>query len=399
MVGGHISTIATYCAVSATLTAAICCYARTFGRVMRLVDRPDGTRKLHELETPLIGGLALLIPSFGVSIVYLINVVHAPFMMVAVAAAAFTLVVGLIDDVSGLSPVWRVVAMTFVIFAAFSVEPIFVLHTLRLGIIGSSIPITLGVVAAPITALIILGFANASNMADGMNGQLLGSVIVWSLFISLHLGIDIGLPFVAIICSAIVTVVFNLRGKLFSGSSGAYAVSLFVALGAIAAYRLPSGAMPAELPILWFWLPVVDCVRLMITRLLRGKSPFAGDRSHFHHKLHDYMRMRYALVVYLVFLAAPGVVAEFSAAWGGITLLVCISSYVTFTVVRHAHLAKESVTAAASPSLSLPAAASFPVAAHAAPVMQHRRGAILTQPKPALALQDGARPTETRASA
>ena len=34
--------------------------------------------------------------------------------------------------------------------------------------------------AAPITLLMIVGFVNATNMADGMNGQFLGSVVIWA---------------------------------------------------------------------------------------------------------------------------------------------------------------------------------------------------------------------------
>ncbi|HEY0302449.1 MAG TPA: MraY family glycosyltransferase, partial [Rhizomicrobium sp.] len=331
---GDVSTIATYCVVSATLTAVISCCAQVFGRVTGLVDRPDGQRKTHEVDTPLIGGLALLVPSFAVSIVYLSLVAHAPFMVTAVAAASLMLIIGLADDLTGISPVWRLLMMMFLVFTTFSIEPIFVLHTLRLGVAGFSSAISLDPVAAPVTALVILGFINASNMADGMNGQLLGSIMIWCLFIALHLGLDTALPFIAVICSAGVTIIFNLRGRLFSGSSGAYAASLFIALGAIAAYRRGDGAVPAEMPLYWFWLPIVDCARLMVTRVLAGRSPLSGDRNHFHHMLHERGRMRYALIVYLGMLAAPGAAAEISSTLGSVVLLVCLAGYAAFVVAR-----------------------------------------------------------------
>lgn len=392
MVGGNISSIATFCVVSATLSAAICCYAKTVGNAIQLLDKPDGVRKLHKEETPLIGGLALLVPSFAVSIIYLTNIVHAPFMAVAVAAAAFTLVVGLIDDRSGLSPVWRLVALTFIVFAAFSAEPLFVLHTLRLGGFTHNIAVSLDPLAAPITAIIILGFVNATNMADGMNGQLLGSVVIWCVFISLHLGIDVGLPFIAVICSALVTITFNLRGRLFSGSSGAYAASVFVALGAIAAYRRAGGALPAEMPAFWFWLPVLDCMRLMVTRMFAGKSPLAGDRNHFHHMLHDYMRMRYALPVYLGLLAAPGAVAEINSARGSVALLICVGIYAAFIILRYVHVSRLRALVTTSPSLAMQAFDHFPV-------LRHRLGVTAPQQKTAHALQDTDRPAGSKVRA
>ena len=323
--------MATYCAVSAALSALVCSFAQIFGRAMRLIDRPDGVRKLHEVETPLIGGLALLIPSLGVSIIYLLS--HPNFMGVAVGAALLMLIVGVVDDRTGLSPVWRLLVMMFLVFTTFSIEPLFILHTLRIEALNFDFSISLDPVAAPATALVILGFINASNMADGMNGQLLGSIMIWCLLISRHLGVEVGLPFIAVVCSAVVTITFNLRGRLFSGSSGAYAASLFVALGAIAAYRQSNGAMPAEMPLCWFWLPILDCARLMISRSFAGKSPMAGDCNHFHHILHRYMRMRYALIVYLALLGAPGLIAEaFGITAGDGVLLLCLVCYAVIVV-------------------------------------------------------------------
>ncbi|MGA7676573.1 MAG: MraY family glycosyltransferase [Rhizomicrobium sp.] len=299
----------------------------------KLIDKPDRVRKLHEAETPLIGGLAVLVPSFAVSVIYLVQYAHAPFMVAAVAASAFTLIVGVIDDRWGLSPVWRIVALTFAIFAVFSAYPILMLHTLRFGYVGLT-GISLGPLAAPLTAIIILGFVNSANMADGMNGQFLGSMVIWSLFILWHLGPQIGEPFIAIICSTLVALVFNLRGRLFSGSAGAYAGSLFVAFGAIAAYRQANYAMSALLPVCWFWLPVLDCLRLMVSRVLDGKTPFAGDRNHFHHMLQDYMRVRFALPIYLTLLAAPGIAAEENRFLGVVVLLFCIGCYAAFVAFR-----------------------------------------------------------------
>lgn len=334
VLGPDVSAIATYCVVSATITAAICCFARILGTSLSLVDRPDGVRKLHANDTPLVGGIALLVPSFAVSIVYLTVMPHATFMIVALIAASLMLVVGLVDDRSGLLPVWRLLFMVFLVFAAFSAEPLFVLHVIRLKMFGFGAAIYLGPFAAIVTALFILGFVNASNMADGISGQLLGSIIIWSFFLARHLGIDTGLPFVALICSAGVTIVFNLRGQLFSGSSGAYAASLFVGLGAIAAYRKAYGAMPADLPLYWFWLPVLDCARLMVSRMLAKRSPFSGDRNHFHHVLQEYVPARYVLPIYLAMLAAPGAAAEINTALASVVLLLCVGGYTALIGAR-----------------------------------------------------------------
>lgn len=338
---GVVSTIASFCAVSATLTAAICTYAQVFGRVMHLVDEPDGVRKLHGRATPLVGGLAILLPSFAVSFFYLIEKHDVAFMPIAVVASALMLVVGVVDDRFDVSPLWRLASFLLITWGAFAARPLFVLHALHFDLPGFELNVALGVLAVPITTVTVIGFINAANMADGMNGQLMGSLAIWCLFIARHLGIESGIPFLTVTASAAAALCFNLRGKLFSGSSGSYAASFLVALGAIAAYRQSEGSMPAQLPVFWFWLPVLDCLRVMTGRMLEGHSPFSGDRNHFHHILLETLRPSLALGGYLGLLALPGIVAEFDLSLGGATLIVCMFVYAALILSRQLRLTRD----------------------------------------------------------
>ncbi|MBI3675219.1 MAG: undecaprenyl/decaprenyl-phosphate alpha-N-acetylglucosaminyl 1-phosphate transferase [Proteobacteria bacterium] len=319
--------VAAFCALSALMTAAICMNAHAFGAATHLIDEPDQVRKLHTTATPLIGGLAVLVPSLLLSLTYTLNIKADPFLMTAILASGVMLAVGVIDDRLNLSASWRILALTIIVLAVTALEPLFILHTLRFHIMRVDFDVPLEPFAVPLTALMIVGFVNASNMADGMNGQLLGSVIIWSLFIVLHIGAGGNLPYLILICSCIVALFFNLRGQIFSGSAGAYAASLFIALGAIAAYRKAWGALPAETPVFWFWLPVLDCLRLFASRPLKRQSPFRGDRNHFHHVLLDLVPARFALAIYLALLAIPGVAWEIDARSGKFALLGCVAIY------------------------------------------------------------------------
>jgi UDP-GlcNAc:undecaprenyl-phosphate/decaprenyl-phosphate GlcNAc-1-phosphate transferase len=338
MVLGVLAPVLALSALSVALSIAFCVYARALAGITHLVDRPDGVRKIHEADTPLIGGFAILLPSFAVSLCYEVVFGYQPFVVTAIVSAAGMLLVGAIDDRTSISPVWRFAALIFIVFAVFSITPLFVLHTLALGGFGEHVSIALGSAAAPVTALMIIGFVNAANMTDGMNGQLLGSVVIWSGFIAWYLGIETALPFIALACSSLVALGFNLRGRLFSGNSGAYAASLFVGLGAIAAYRFGKDGMSADLPLVWFWLPVIDCVRLMGRRVLQGRSPLAGDRNHIHHILMEYMSPNRSLVVYLVMLSAPGVGMAINQTLGATILLMDISAYVMLVFLHESAL-------------------------------------------------------------
>jgi UDP-GlcNAc:undecaprenyl-phosphate GlcNAc-1-phosphate transferase len=69
---------------------------------------------------------------------------------------------------------------------------------------------------------------------------------------------------------------------------------------------------------------VVDCLRLMGRRIMRGRSPFSSDREHLHHILYDRMPWRWGLMVYLAMAGVPGLLASFWPAtaplWAAVSL-------------------------------------------------------------------------------
>jgi UDP-GlcNAc:undecaprenyl-phosphate GlcNAc-1-phosphate transferase len=80
---------------------------------------------------------------------------------------------------------------------------------------------------------------------------------------------------------------WNPRATLFLGNAGADLLGLVIAA---ACFRLTqNGHHPVGTQLAPFLLalPVVDCMVLMVRRARAGKSPFVGDRNHFHHLLWD----------------------------------------------------------------------------------------------------------------
>jgi UDP-GlcNAc:undecaprenyl-phosphate GlcNAc-1-phosphate transferase len=74
--------------------------------------------------------------------------------------------------------------------------------------------------------------------------------------------------------------------------------------GLLVLYLHNSWGLTAETVMVWFFVPVVDCLRLMLQRPLEGRSPFEADRNHFHHRLHDRFGKHGGLAVYLGLVAA-----------------------------------------------------------------------------------------------
>jgi hypothetical protein len=60
---------------------------------------------------------------------------------------------------------------------------------------------------------------------------------------------------------------------------------------------------------------------------MAGRSPLSADRNHFHHMLMSRMRVRYALLVYLGLLAAPGIAVEINWYLAVVTSVLSIAIY------------------------------------------------------------------------
>ena len=325
--------LALVASISAIATLGICALAHRLAFIAHLTSKPDGERRLHAHETPLMGGIAVLVPVLVLTLIYASIFPMSSMMHGAVIASIVMLIIGILDDRLTISPVWRLVGLSFICFGLFPFEPSFVLHSLDIWLFNTHLIVPLGPFAELITALIVIGFVNASNMTDGINGQLLGSALIWALLIIPYLAPQDTLPYVLLIGSAAIGFLFNLNGKLFSGSAGAYAISFLIALGSIAAYH--QGAQGhAELPVLWFWLPVLDCLRLFIFRVMNHRHPFTGDRNHVHHMLLDIVPPWLALAIYLAFLALPGFLARIDEDWGTASLIFGIIAYAGFIIWR-----------------------------------------------------------------
>src|SRR4051812_9336289 len=111
------------CLLAASLTALICVNARSLGDFTGLLDTPDGVRKLHHGRVPLLGGLAIILPTLLLAVTYLLWVTTEPTLGIAFAAMVCAAIVGSIDDRAGLSARKRLIAQAVIVAVACLIEP------------------------------------------------------------------------------------------------------------------------------------------------------------------------------------------------------------------------------------------------------------------------------------
>jgi UDP-GlcNAc:undecaprenyl-phosphate GlcNAc-1-phosphate transferase len=232
-----------------------------------------GGPQLGAARVPCLGGAAVVagVGGAGVPLAGLVGAGAAG--MGFFAAAALAGVLGLVDDVRGLSPWTRLgfeTALAGALWAAgFGVEWV-----------GDGLP---GLV---ITVLWVVGVANAVNMLDNMDGLAPGvAAIAAAAFTAL--GLATGQVVVAVLGAALAggTVGF-LRtnahpARMYLGDTGSLFIGLLLAvLGA----RLSVDGAP-YLAALVLAVPIADTLFVSMTRLARGISPLQGGTDHLSHRL------------------------------------------------------------------------------------------------------------------
>lgn len=264
------------------LSALICLAASPIGNALGIMDKPDSLRKLHRGAVPLVGGLAILLPAvlIGGGLSYM-DGVGLHWVIVPVMVILF--VMGMIDDRQHLPPVVRL-SVSLVMFSfAIILAPQLALTGLDFG--GGmqvDIPPFMG---AMLTIVSLVGFQYAFNMSDGANGIASGMAMIWGLFFALAGAGTLSMMALLIVAGGAVFLVFNMRGRIFLGDSGAYGISAVMGLLGLAVTGHVDSSLTNMQLMGLFLLPVLDCLRLIVSRLRAGRAPFSPDREHLHHYL------------------------------------------------------------------------------------------------------------------
>ena len=215
------------------------------------IEREDGPQSHKSKQgTPTIGGLIFLLPIFIVGAIYsFFDIRILPLVLVTFG---FSLV-GFLDDFlkikrknsNGLSPRHKMLGLLIVsgVFTWYAVSNVEEARTLVIPFLGYNKPWVLPVVIAiPLCVFFLVGFSNAVNLTDGLDG-LTGSVTtIVLLFFTLVTTLNSQWDYIRIFCSMLAGgllgfLVFNLHpAKVFMGDTGSLALG-----GALAAVSILTG--------------------------------------------------------------------------------------------------------------------------------------------------------------
>ena len=279
-----------------------------------LMDMPD-ERKLHRLNTPLLGGLALalvILPSIAITTWFgEIGTYRNTILLFTFATMSMALV-GLADDRHSLSATARIALAGIVFAILFIADPIFSVRILNFEMLHVRLGVGSWFLSIAFTVLCCVGLVNAVNMADGKNGLVISLCIGWLLILSYFAPPELLFAIVPLCVALGILLVLNLRGLLFLGDGGSYGFATAVGLLTIVVYNVSAASrdrqLSAEEVMLMLSVPVLDSFRLTYVRIRNGRSPMSADRDHLHHYLQNALGWPQGLVVYLVIALLPAAV-------------------------------------------------------------------------------------------
>ena len=335
-----------FCMICGLATLILGMFAPKLCKKMGLMDIPDA-RKMHNQPTPLLGGLALALVAFPVSLTFALFLSSPELrssMLIFISAAIAMVLMGMEDDRRTLTARNRLILSLIIFASVAALDPLFNIRVLRFANAGFEIGMGIGAIGILFTTICCVGLVNAANMADGKNGLVIGLCLGWLTMLAMRAPMGF-LPFILILVTCLVVLlIFNLRGRIFLGDGGVYGLGCTIGLLAIAIYNSPGPigghGLAAEELVLLFGIPVLDSCRLTYTRLRRGQSPMAPDRDHFHHHLQSKFGWPLGLLAYLAIALIPPAASFVGYAPATAGILIAIFLYATAIAVTQDHLAK-----------------------------------------------------------
>ena len=246
-------------------------------------------RSSHSVTATRSGGIALASSLVLISIFYYLNN-NEIFEFSLLVPLVLMVIVGLYDDIYNVD--FKLKFIFQVIAAKIIIDNGLILDNLH-GIFG--IYELSSMYAQLISIFIIVSIINSFNFIDGIDG--LASAITILFIIMFEYFSKYPTPFIyisiIIICSLIPVIInnYNKNNKVFLGDSG----SLFLGtLISIYIMHILSNSYIIQkqfdvnkiLYVLGIYAyPTIDFIRVIVMRLIKGKSPFQADKKHIHHNL------------------------------------------------------------------------------------------------------------------
>ncbi|MEA2048511.1 MAG: MraY family glycosyltransferase [Campylobacterota bacterium] len=246
-----------------------------------LIDSPN-ERSTHSKHTPRGAGIGFFLAVFVSFPLFHVDLISTYIWTFVAMFLIFA--IGVLDDHHDASPNTKfLIIILAVIFLSF--DQILIKN---LGVFFG-VELALGWFALPFTIFAVVGFTNALNLIDGLDGlAAMISIIILGAFFSVGYTHDDS--FITILSGAFIVallafLVYNWHpASIFMGDSGSLTLGFVISILAIKSLAY----LPTVSILFIAAIPILDTVVVMVRRKRKGRSMFSADRCHMHHILRHF---------------------------------------------------------------------------------------------------------------
>ena len=255
----------------------------------KLYDVPND-RKEHLAPVPTMGGIAI-VAGMVMALLLWFPFAHDMRQICFFFSIVALFGLGIMDDLKDLSAKYKfIIQIALAALIAIS------------GIRINSFDGLFGIYELPVSAqysftiLAIVGITNAFNLIDGIDGLAGGlsfmSLVTLGLFLTISGDASTALIAFALAGGTLGFLYFNFNpARIFMGDTGSLVIGFVVAVLCIQLMRInilspqPVLSHPPMFVLGLVLIPVFDTIRVFASRIWKGRSPFAADKTHIHHLL------------------------------------------------------------------------------------------------------------------
>ncbi|WP_310528121.1 MraY family glycosyltransferase [Nocardioides sp.] len=325
-------------------------------------------RDVHTEPIPYLGGIAML---GGLAAAYVVAR-QLPFLSrsegfvfrdagVVLLAGALVCAVGVLDDIFDIDALTKLGGQVLAASLLVAFEVRFYYFP---GFDGSSQFILDPAQGALLSVVVVIATINAVNFVDGLDGLAAGVVGIGAVAFFLFCYVlssqnDLTLATTGALltaslagaCAGFLPHNFH-PARLFMGDSGSMLIGLVLSASALTVTGQFAGneissdgnsifvtVLPVLLPASLLMVPVADLVLAVVRRTRAGRSPFAPDKQHLHHRLleigHSQRRAVYIMWMWAALVAGGSVLASLKGGrptWFALSAMFVFVAVMTFVL-------------------------------------------------------------------
>ena len=281
---------------------------KKFAEVINVYDAPDKKLKLHKKNTPILGGLILII-NYSIYLLFQLlfsdNFLSIPkkifniegYLSILILIFGF-FILGFYDDKNKLAPKNKLFFSILLILVSILLNQNLILNSFSLTIFTNKVFLNSFSITFTIFCIILL--INALNFFDGINGQ--SCIFFIIVFSFLFFKSEMNYFYLLSILLILFILFLNLMNKLFLGDGGIFLMGIIASISLILEHNVQKNIVYVDEIFFLLLLPGIDLIRLTIIRVFKGRNAFFGDRNHVHHLLVNKFSIFYTNLI-LIFVS------------------------------------------------------------------------------------------------